>query len=288
LVVSRGIGNESVSSVVDPRGGTNSQGNSEVVGSKSSVRSRGVPDLVSVREGRVFSRSSFSRFNSVLSSREGSLASKVPGLVSAVVTRSVFWALNNIDGGVTHDVVSRGRGVEVKVEPSLWWVEADEVNFVDTSSVGGVRVVAQVVRRSTRNVWVSVDVSGPVSVVDVDFDLGGSFWDPDSEVVFSHLSVPVGSVWGGDVSDSSARWSRSNIDSDLTSGGAGGLGGQDGVSAKTGVIRRWDITADGDVKVRTWLNVGGFEVRSREKVNGIRRSISEVISDTISAWEVSI
>jgi len=137
-------------------------------------------------------------------------------------------------------------------------------------------------------VGVTVGVGGPVGVVDVNLDLSGSFWNPDSEVRFSQLGVPVGSVWGGDVSDSSARWSRSNVNSDLTSSGTSSEGGQDGESAKTSIVRRWDITSEGDVQERTRSEVDGFEVRTREEVNGIRRGISEVISNTISAWEVSI
>jgi len=106
LVVSRAIGNVTVSVVVDPRGSSNSQSDREVVVHGSSVRVRKVPDLESIGERRIFSRSSFTSFNSVLSSSESRLSSKVPGLVSAVVTSSVFSALNNVDGDVTHEGVS--------------------------------------------------------------------------------------------------------------------------------------------------------------------------------------
>jgi hypothetical protein len=43
----------------------------------------------------------------------------------------VFWADLGHDGNVTHKEVSSGRGVEVKVEPSSWWVEASSGEFVD-------------------------------------------------------------------------------------------------------------------------------------------------------------
>jgi len=211
-------------------------------------------------------------------------------LVSAVVTGSGFIASLDGDGNVSSEELSGGGGVEVEVEPSNWKIEASSSDFVVVliRVVAG-KVIADRVRRSAREVWVSSEGGGRFSVIDVNNNVGSSGWNPCSEVSFSQTAVdPVWSVWKSDVADCNtiSGGGRTVVESNLTSGVTGGDGGQDGESAGLVVVRRWDISFDGDVDERTRGDVVGNGIRTRENRDDIRRSFLEESSVSISAREV--
>lgn len=268
------------------RSGSSSQSGSDVVEDRSSVDVGIVEHLESIAESRVDRRSSFIRSN-FEGSWEGWVGSQVDSLVSAVVTSLVGGTSGGNNGNGTLKG-SRG-GVEVDVEPSHWWVEADGVDFVN--GVWSVSViVAFVVVSSSWVSWVSVEVSGRSSVVDEDADVGSVFWDPDSVVNFSHgvSWVPCSRVWKSDVGDGLASsGATSFVDGELTSGGASGQGGGDGVSASCGVVTR-NISGHGDVDPVSKRNQTRIGVASRVESDGITGGISEVVRDGFSAWVVDV
>jgi hypothetical protein len=206
-------------------------------------------------------------------------------LVRAVVTSLVFGALLDGDGNVTLKVVSSGAGVEVKVVPARSRVEAEGVEFVSVSN-RGVGVVAIVVVVSSSESAVSTDVGRPVSVVDVDVDVSGSFWDPDLLSDFSELggSRPFSDVWSSDWGNCSARGNRGRSENGfLSSGGASGHGGEDGVRAGFSVVRR-PVLSNSNVEVRTWGDSFRVDVRAWEDRQNVSSGGERVVC-SVSARE---
>lgn len=214
------------------------------------------------------------------------MTSQVPCLVSAVVSESVFRADLGGDGELTHEVVSSGVGVEVHVEPSNWWVEAHGREFISVRS-RGIRIIAFAVVVSSRVLWVSSEVGRGVRVVEVDADVSGSFWDPDSHVRFSEGGVPVGSVWEGDGGVwLASRGRASSVDGELVGVSASGHGGGDGVSARFSVVERRRISSEGNVNPVSRSNESRVGSRSWVEIFGLNVGFREVSIDGFSAREV--